>query len=204
MKIFKLAQESENDYKGSHTAPVPDQGNSLHDLSNIFPDDIYGPYGARYYGHGESFDNQSINVIQKARNKPNLSLTVYRAVPDQNKKQIAELNQLISYFDQFKFFPVNNPIINAIEEKYPIEKYTYDEQQSKIYQELENKLLQLKGETSDIKINIGDWVTTSRSYAKLHGESTLRGEYKILSKQVKAKDLYTDGNSIHEWGYHPS
>ena len=81
MKIFKL---SENDYKGSHTAPKPDQGNSLHDLSNIFPDDIYGPYGARYYGHSEPFDAQSINIIQKARNKPNLPVTIYRAVPDAN------------------------------------------------------------------------------------------------------------------------
>lgn len=47
----------------------------------------------------------------------------------------------------------------------------------------------------------GDWVTTSRTYAELHDESALRGDYKIVEKTVKAHELYNDGNSIHEWGY---
>lgn len=53
-------------------------------------------------------------------------------------------------------------------------------------------------------INAGDWVTPNRDYAKGHGESTLQGEYKIVAKRVKAKEIYTDGNSIHEFGYDPS
>jgi hypothetical protein len=58
----------------------------------------------------------------------------------------------------------------------------------------------------DVKasINQGDWVTINRNYAKDHGESTLNGEYKIVSKTVDARDIYTDGNSIHEWGYDPT
>ena len=52
--------------------------------------------------------------------------------------------------------------------------------------------------------NPGDWITINREYAKEHGESQLNGQYKILSKTVKAKDIYTDGNSIQEWGYDPS
>ncbi len=55
----------------------------------------------------------------------------------------------------------------------------------------------------DADINPSDWVTTSKGYAKQHGESALDGNYKILEKKVKAKDLWTDGNSIHEWGYDP-
>ena len=55
---------------------------------------------------------------------------------------------------------------------------------------------------SDIeKINSGDWVTIYRPYAKEHGLSSLRGKYKILSMTVPAKNLFTDGNSIYEWGY---
>lgn len=50
-------------------------------------------------------------------------------------------------------------------------------------------------------INDGDWVTTSKLYAKHHGESNLNNKYKIISKTVKAKELFTDGNSIFEWGY---
>jgi hypothetical protein len=53
------------------------------------------------------------------------------------------------------------------------------------------------------EINAGDWVTISRAYAKEHGESSLRGEYKILSKKVKARELFTNGDSINEFGYWP-
>lgn len=53
------------------------------------------------------------------------------------------------------------------------------------------------------KINHGDWVTGSREYAKGHGEKVLgKGNYKIVSKTVPAKHVYTNGDSIHEWGYH--
>ena len=52
-------------------------------------------------------------------------------------------------------------------------------------------------------INPGDWVTINGDYAKLHGESALGGDYKIVSKQVKARDIFTNGDSIHEWGYAP-
>jgi len=56
---------------------------------------------------------------------------------------------------------------------------------------------------SKIKINAGDWVSISSSYAKEHGRYNLRDNYKILSKTVTAKELCTDANSIHEWGYNP-
>lgn len=53
------------------------------------------------------------------------------------------------------------------------------------------------------KINAGDWVTTSPSYAKEHGEAHLGNKYKILKKTVRADELATNGDSIHEWGYWP-
>jgi hypothetical protein len=52
-------------------------------------------------------------------------------------------------------------------------------------------------------INPGDWVTTSRSYAHQHGESNVGGKYRVLRSRVKASELHTEGNSIHEWGWHP-
>ena len=52
-------------------------------------------------------------------------------------------------------------------------------------------------------INAGDWVTLSKDYAKTHGESALKNDYKILSQKVKAKDLWTNADSIHEFGYQP-
>ena len=52
-------------------------------------------------------------------------------------------------------------------------------------------------------IKQGDWVTPSRSYAAEHGRANLNNEYKIQSKTVRANELFTDGNSILEWGYDP-
>lgn len=53
-------------------------------------------------------------------------------------------------------------------------------------------------------INPGDWVSLSKSYAKNHGESVLGKDYKIIAQKVKAKELWTNADSIHEFGYHPS
>jgi hypothetical protein len=53
------------------------------------------------------------------------------------------------------------------------------------------------------EIGAGDWVTINKNYAKLHGESVLNGDYKIVAEKVKAKELATEGD-IHEWGWWPS
>jgi hypothetical protein len=50
-------------------------------------------------------------------------------------------------------------------------------------------------------INSGDWVTTSKTYAKNHGENTLNGEYDLISSKVKAKTLTSEGYP-YEFGYH--
>ena len=53
------------------------------------------------------------------------------------------------------------------------------------------------------KINPGDWVTLSPTYAKEHLRSNVSGG-KILSQVIPAKDLWFDGNSINEFGYDPT
>ena len=52
-------------------------------------------------------------------------------------------------------------------------------------------------------IRKGDWVAINKEYAKLHGDSVLKGDYKIASMRVPAKHVWTNADSIHEWGYHP-
>ena len=51
-------------------------------------------------------------------------------------------------------------------------------------------------------LNNGDWVTPSKKYAEWHGENALNGEYDILTKKVKAKELSTEGYP-YELGYNP-
>ena len=51
------------------------------------------------------------------------------------------------------------------------------------------------------EINNSDWITTTKEYAQDH----MKGEkgWHVISKKVKAKDIASDGNSIHEFGYDP-
>lgn len=53
------------------------------------------------------------------------------------------------------------------------------------------------------QINPGDWVTLSPSYAQAHLESNLGGKGFVIRMLAKASDLFTDGNSINEWGWDP-
>lgn len=50
------------------------------------------------------------------------------------------------------------------------------------------------------EINSGDWVSINRDYAVEHGERHLDGEYDIISKELTADQVFTDGNSMHEQG----
>ena len=55
------------------------------------------------------------------------------------------------------------------------------------------------------EINDGDWITLSKKYATDHGERHLDhlDAFDIIEKKVKAKDVFTNGDSINEWGYYP-
>ena len=52
-------------------------------------------------------------------------------------------------------------------------------------------------------IHPGDWVTITRGYAVEHGEGPLGGQYDIVSKKVRADQVYTSADSLHEYGYWP-
>lgn len=126
-------------YQGEHTAPMRDSGAALSDLKGIYPDDFYGPDGARLYGQGDGQDSRSINIARTFKGRPRAKVTVYRAIP----KDIST---------------------------------------------------HIKG---------GDWVTLDMAYAKAHGRENLNGNYKIIRKTVQASDLFTNGDSLMEWGYDP-
>jgi hypothetical protein len=132
-----------DDYRGMHTAPRRHADNArLDDLTVLYPDDVYGPNAAQYYGHSggnDPVDRESARLLRQFRGKPDAEVTIYRAVPK-----------------------------NAPD-----------------------------------TINAGDWVTINPSYARTHGEGPLQGDYKVISRKARAKDLFTDANSIHEFGFDP-
>jgi hypothetical protein len=130
-------------YKGQHEAPMKDSGQPIHNLNGIYPDDFYSFEASRLYGDGmdKARDARIIGQLQTFKDRPNRSVTIYRAVP--------------------------------------------------------------KSVPRSAKINQGDWVTTDRQYAIEHGMGALNGNYKIISQTAKARDLFTNGDSIYELGYDP-
>jgi len=87
--------------------------------------------------------------------------------------------------------------------------FEYDNQAMSILQSVKNspnaKVTVYRAVPEGIKgeINPGDWITLTREYAKEHGESNLGGKFKIVKKDVYARDIFTDANSIQEFGYDP-
>jgi len=54
-------------------------------------------------------------------------------------------------------------------------------------------------------INSGDWVTTSRAYAAVHGRHATdpAQDWPVISMQVPVRDVYWGGNDFAEFGYWP-
>lgn len=195
------------DYRGEHEAPDKTNGAPLYNLEGIYPSDIYTSNdSARNYGDSIPSDNESISIIKSCKNKPNQSVKIYRAVPKIITKEsirLKDLTGLVGYFKKFGFFPVGNQIVHDIDEKY--KDLGYDDRQNKILSDIESEINVISSKkSSKMTIEKGNWVTLSKSYAIDHGKSNLNGKYSILSKTVPSKHLYTDGNSINEWGYDPT
>lgn len=202
-----IISNNPSDYAGNNAAPGKEDNDPMFDVNNMFPD-MYNDKAYDYYGREYEIDNRYvINQIKTAYKRPNKWIRIYRAVPYVNKdvdKKINDLRKLLNYKYQYNFFPMGHKLIGQLEDNVWNENptFTYDEMQKGVINELIKMIGELKTQRDKpFKINNGDWVTTSKEYAKMHGESNLNNNYKILTKVVKASQLYTDGNSIFEWGY---
>lgn len=205
---FKEFYLGEDDYRGMHKAPDKDDA-PLHNLEELYPEDIYSSDAVKLYGTGDySKDAESINIIQSARNRPRKPIKIYRAVPDINheiKKKMKPWVDAVNYFYKWRFTPLadKNPLdknkeYNDIYDKY----FDFSDDGKAWIDAMDAKIQEFKDKMSPpIKINSGDWVTINKRYAIEHGRDNLNGKYKIVTKTVPARTLYTDGNSIHEWGY---
>lgn len=216
MNLYRKIFEELDDYRGSHQAPRDDGYNSpLYDvtLNGTYPDDIYSSNAVRYYGDGIINDREFINIIQSMRNNPKGSVAIYRAIPDfdyETNRKIKEINNALSYYYKYNFYPSDDKggfeyfhfIESRCDEELRNTKISYDDRHEYIQKACVSEIDTLnKNKGPKIKINKGDWVTINKKYAIDHGKSALNGKYKIISKKVKANQLWTDGNSIHEFGY---
>lgn len=191
-KSFILSEDS--DHRGEHLAPMntPDMA-PLYKMDMIYPEDIYSSDAARIYGDmgGDSNDKISIRIIQSYRNKPNGKIKIYRAVP-----KILSNSEMLSKLETIKYNYMRRNIIPK----------TYVGDKKKFVEWINDEIAQFKDKPDSDKLIIspGDWVTINRQYAVTHGLSALKGNYRILTKIVSAKHVFTDANSIHEFGYDPN
>jgi hypothetical protein len=189
-------------YQGQHAAPGRFENAPLHDLTQVFPSDIYTrPHN---YGSMSPEHYESHAVASSVRGKPDAQVTVYRAVPKVHPDDaharltsgIQEWQKDAAHIKQHGELPDRLSMLF----KTPEEGHAYAKQR---IAELSNDLKSHQPMEPPKTINPGDWVTLSRGYAKRHGEGRLNGNYRILSKRVPARHVYTDGNDLNEWGYSP-
>lgn len=181
----------EDDYRGYHTAPTSEDS-PMYDVTNTFGEDMYTDRALRMFGGYGQYDGYSIALIQRARNKPNMPVKIYRAIPAilTNQEKINDYEKQKAYILKTGKLPKD------------VDNWRNS---SEYYDWISNEIDRLKAlppeQDAKAKINNGDWVTINPAYAKVHGQSNLNNKFKVLSKTVPAKNLFTDGNSIHEWGY---
>jgi hypothetical protein len=182
------------DYRGEHQAPHASDGyaSPIYDMTNAFGVDIYTPNAVRYFGTGDPNDHLAVSIIQSLRNKPNATLKIYRSIPKvlTVTEKIAELENHKAYILKYGKLPkgVNN---------WQNSSQYYDF----IYDELKRLKESPKQDEKLNRINDGDWITTVKQYAIDHGKAHLGGNFKLLSKTVKAKNVYGNGDSVMEFGY---
>jgi DNA polymerase III epsilon subunit-like protein len=181
------------EYMGQHEAPDRDNGAPLHELTanGIYPDDIYANDALEMYGFGGEFSAAALSIANSAKGKPNKQIKVYRAVPLTVDDEIRGLEKQAAQIMRRGRIP------NSVTTPLDVSEY---------YGFVLDEIERLKKLTPEekMKVNPGNWVTPIRDYAVSHGRSHLNGKYKIVSKTVPAKHLFTDGNSIEEWGYDPT
>ncbi len=198
IKKYSFLKKAEEDYHGQHRAPMKEENAPLWDVTQngIYPEDFYSANAVRFYGDRatEYSDAESIAIIHSVRNKPNAKVKVYRAVP----KVLSNEEKIAQYENDKKYILKNGKLPSRV---------TNWANKSEYYDFISEEIERLKNlpqaQEPKITINRGDWVSINKQYAIVHGRGNLNSSYRILSKTVFAKDLFTDGNSVHEQGYDP-
>lgn len=181
-----------------HKAPHSDNEgyySPAYDVSKSFGEEIYTLSFAKalqQYGDGLDADAEALQVLRSLHNKPDVKVKIYRAVEKGLRDQITDLKQDRKYIKQNGSVP---PWAD-------VPPNTADEYTEYVESQIDN-LGSVDGASIQPSINVRDWVTLTKRYAEDHGELAIPNGFTVITKTVMAKDLFTDGNSIHEFGYDP-
>jgi hypothetical protein len=189
-------------------------------LVNNYPiEDIAHFYSKRMGGHPSAYDEFMADVARESQNKKLLS-SFGKQKPAQSAPKPTEQN--ISYRDQYTAPGASRGVpLHDFTGAYPESVYgkgavrefgtgndVMDKEAISLIQKARNnpdaEVTIYRAVPKGVKdINEGDWVTPIKQYAINHGENRL-GNYEIITKKVKAGELFNDGNSILEFGWDPA
>jgi hypothetical protein len=178
-------------YRMEHRPADPEGGAPLYDLTarGIYPADIYSPMGGLYYGHGQdrAEDEAVVRLAAAYRGKPAGRVKIYRAIQKipSRAEELHELEKLRAQWMR-RGQPRNAPFSS------------YD----MLVATMERIAAMPETAAPSPTFRAGDWVTIWKPYAAQHARY-FEGRGKVITKTVRADELWTDGNSIYEFGYWP-
>ena len=187
-----LDKISQNDFRNwfGESKIVDEQGNPklFVDNDNVYITDGYSNNGISKYTYkgGHRAPSYSYgDVLERIDNSDDVNLA-----------EIAQgyHNQPKDYFSAMgpRYYGYNDT--EGIESLNAIRRAIHGAKTVKAYRAVPNDV------NSDV-LNNGDWVTLSKKYAEVHGDSNLDGNYKIIEQDVPTNHLWWDGNDIREFGY---
>ena len=203
MRAFE--SEDRDDYTGSHQAPINNGYNvPLFNVSTFFPG-IYTEtvqQALRHYGQDLEGELECLLIIRQAYNRPDMRVTIYRAVPKQYSEREKMKTRLLELQKEKTMIQKTSKLPRSAGD---IDKTAYYNQLVSDIADLTNLLNETPEDVvKQFTINKGDWVTLSRAYAKMHGASWLHDDFIIVKKVVPAMHVFTDANALTEFGYDPT
>jgi hypothetical protein len=174
-------------YHGEHTAPGKD-GIPLHDLTQNMPHDVYETL------HQYIAPGLTSSILQSCKGRPKCRVKIYRAVP-----YTLTRDEQIALYEKHKKEMLRTGRIPAGADWSGSNMSAY---YAFAHAQIEKLSALPPAVNVKLSINPGDWVSIDKKYAIEHGRSNLRNRYRVLSKTVLARELFTDGD-LEEWGWAP-
>jgi hypothetical protein len=198
----KSGYNSSDEYRLHHTAPYGRDGfsKSIADPTGIFPEDLYSPKGALYYGDGRMWmDEQSANIFKRVRHNPEAMVKIYRAVPKDIKetklrngdwvsinREYAKEHGEINVYGGYKIIEDEVPAKYVFTDGNSLHEQGYDDGKDYAYQNTKNNRKLLDAVTYDDEGNV---IPLSKRFNKRNADmryqkSVDSGEMKEMSDRI--------------------
>lgn len=185
-----------SDFRMSHTAPSGRDGfsKSIANPEGIYPDDLYSPQGALYYGDGdEMMDRASAAVFRRIHGNPDAMVKIYRAVPKSLKESKLRNGDWVTInrqyavehgernLDNYKIIEDDVPAKFVYTDGNSLHEQGYDDGQEYAYQDTKNNRKLIDAVTYD---DDGNVIPLSKRFNKRNPDP----RFSIIGEKGSAND----------------